>query len=283
MSLGKPYYERAVVRVPRRFIWPSALLFFCVCGGSPCLADGSRRVVGGVESAYTGCLSAKPSCRSVARTQFRLQYKPIVGRTFSVRIRLSHAYQLTLDDDKENGASEEQRASRLSPPLDVVDIKLRFSKPDGRDQFDVRTGYSYQHSNPNAADGYHAVYVSGDYYFGAPIQSGWGALSRRLDVLMRVSQDVYARANRSAEDILQFVPTYTIPLTNNGTTRLYASYARELRFSGGNSVRTPSNRLDFGVIRDATRWLQFYGRFSLFGTRGVSGTAKLVLGVDVTI
>jgi hypothetical protein len=153
---------------------------------------------------------------------------------------------------------------------------------DGRDRFEARTGYSFQHSNPNAADGYHALYLSGDYYFGPPIPWGRGGLSRRLDLLVRVAQNRFAAANRSPEQIMQFVPTYTVPLTGDGSTRIYASYAREVRFSGGNSVRTPSNRFELGVNRNATRWLQFYGRISLFGTRGVAGTAKGVLGFEVT-
>jgi hypothetical protein len=56
-----------------------------------------------------------------------------------------------------------------------------------------------------------------------------------------------------------------------------------LRFSGGNSVRTPSNRIELGLNRNATRWLQLYGRVSLFGTRGLSGSAKLIFGADVTL
>jgi hypothetical protein len=197
-------------------------------------------------------------------------------------MRLLRAYQLTLDDDRDQGSSEEQQVSKLNPPFDAVDIRFRSSGTGGRDRLTVRTGYSYQHSNPNAVDGYHALYLSGDYYFGPVISSGRGSLSRRLDALIRVSQNVFASRNRSSEQIVQFVPTYTVPLSSDGSTRMYASYAREVRFSGGNSVRTPSNRFELGVARNATRWLELYGRISLFGTRGVSGTAKGVVGIDIT-
>ncbi|MEO6991320.1 MAG: hypothetical protein ABI346_08035, partial [Candidatus Baltobacteraceae bacterium] len=136
---------------------------------------------------------------------------------------------MTLDDDKDEGSSEEQQASTFDPPFDVIDVKLRFGEPDGRDRFEVRTGYAYQHSDPNAVDGYHAASVSGNYYFGAPIRSGWGRQSRRLDVLVRVSDNLYAAASRPQEELGQFVSTYTVPLNTDGSTRMYASNARELR------------------------------------------------------
>jgi hypothetical protein len=270
-------------RVLRRMAGPVALAFLWAGSGGACLADGGGKAAAGIEPAYAGCLSARSKCKNMVRTQFRLQYTRFVARTFSVRIRVLRAYQLTLDDDREQGSSEEQQTSKLSPPFDVVDLRLRSTEPDGRDRFETRTGYSYQQSNPNTADGYHALYVSGDYYFGPGIPYGRGGLSRRLDVLLRVSETLFAAANRSAEETVQFVPTYTVPLTRDGSTRVYASYARELRFSGGNSVRTPSNRFELGTSRNATRWLQLYGRISLFGTRGVSGTAKGVLGIDITL
>lgn len=246
------------------------------------MADGAK-ITGGIEPAYTRCLSAGSSCSNLIRTQFRLQYKPFAVRGFSARIRLLRAYQLTVDDDKDEGSSEEQQASKFDPPFDLIDVKTRFSASDGRDHFEARAGYAYQHSDPNTVDGYHAAYVSGDYYFGAPIPSGWGGLSRRLDVLLRISQNLYATANRPSEKLVQFVPTYTVPLNTDGSTRMYASYARELRFSGSNAVRTPSNRFELGAYRNATRWLEFYGRMALWGTRGVPGTAKVVVGIDVTI
>lgn len=246
------------------------------------MADGAK-ITGGVEPAYTACLSAASSCSNVVRTQLRLQYKPFAVRGFSARIRLLRAYQATLDDDRDDGSSEEQQASKLDPPFDVIDVKLRFSEPNGRDHYEVRTGYAYQHSDPNTVDGYHTVYLSGDYYFGEPIPSGWGGLSRRFDVQVRVAGNRYAMASHSPEDLDQFASTYTVPLNTDGTTRIYASYARELRFSGSNTVRTPSNRFDFGTYRNPTRWLELYGRISVFGTRGVPGTAKVVVGVDITI
>jgi|GEM_PF-4678641 len=260
-----------------------AVLLLWVTSDRACLADGGGKIAAGIEPAYSGCLSAKSRCKNVVRTQFRLQYTRYVTRTFSVRVRLLRAYQLTLDDDRQEGASEEQQTSKLDPPFDVIDLRFRSSEHSGRDRFEARTGYSYQHSSANVADGYHAVYLSGDYYFGPPIPWGIGGLSRRLDVLVRVSQTSFPAKNRTAEQIVQFVPTYTVPLTSDGATRVYASYARELRFSGGNSVRTPSNRFELGANRNATRWLQLYGRISLFGTRSVSGTAKVVIGVDITL
>ncbi len=246
-----------------------------------CLADGS--LTGGIEPAYTACLSAGSSCSSLVRTNFRIQYKPYAVRGFSVRIRLSRAYQMGLDDDKDDGSDEEEQSSKFDPPFDVVDVKLRFSAPDGRDRVEVRTGYAYQHSDPNAADGYHTPYLSGDYYFGPPIPTGWGGLSRRFDVLLKVSQNVYAQANRPQEDLDQFVTTYTVPLTGDGATRMYTAYARELRFSGSNTVLTPSNRFELGLTRNPTRWLELYGRFSVFATRGITGAARGVVGVDLTI
>lgn len=246
-----------------------------------CLAAGA--VSGGVDPAYTSCFSSAAVCSSTVRTQLRLQYKFISIRGFSARVRLSRSYQVTMDDDKDQGVSEERQAGLFDPPFDVADLKLRFSALDGRDRFEVRTGYAYQHSDPNTVDGYHTGYVSGDYYFGPPITTGFGGASRRFDVTMRVSDNLYAQANRPPEELDQFVSTYTVPLNNDGSTRMYASYARELRFSGSNAVRTPSNRLELGGVRDPTRWLEFYGRLSLFGTRGIPGAARAVAGVDITI
>ena len=283
MLLHRPYYQCVVARALRCTVRPLAIVLLWVGSGSACLADGGGKAAAGIEPAYVGCLSARPKCKNVVRTQFRLQYTRFVARTFSVRVRVLRAYQLTLDDDRGEGSSEEQQTSNLSPPFDGIDIRLRFTESGGRDRLEARTGDSYQHSNPNTADGYHALYMSGDYYFGPPIRSGRGGLSRRLDVLVRVSHNTFAAVNRSAEEIIQFVPTYTVPLTSDGSTRVYASYARELRFSGGNRVRTPSNRFELGVRRNVTRSLQLYGRISLFGTRSVPGTGKLVLGVDITL
>ncbi|MGB7049342.1 MAG: hypothetical protein WBD57_13530, partial [Candidatus Cybelea sp.] len=133
------------------------------------------------------------------------------------------------------------------------------------------------------ADGYHAAYVSGDYYLGAPIPSGWGGLSRRMDVLLRISQNLSATPSRPTERLVQLLPTYTVPLNTDGSTRIYASYAREVRFSGSNSVRTPSNRFELGAYRNPTRWLELYGRMALWGTRGVPGTSRIVVGMDITI
>ncbi|MBV8531029.1 MAG: hypothetical protein JO104_06900 [Candidatus Eremiobacteraeota bacterium] len=252
-------------------------------GGAACLADGGGKLVGGVEPAYTICLSARPSCKSLVRTQFRLQYRQRVSRTFSVRLRLARAYQLTLDDDKEAGSSEEQAASKLQPPFDVVDLKLRFGEANGRDRIEMRTGYAYQHSQAGLSNGYHTAYISVDYYFGAPMASGWGGLSRRFDVLVKVSQNLYAAIDRPEEELTQFVQTYTLPLNADGSTRAYGSYARELRLAGSNNVRAPSNRFEVGAYRDATRWLQFYGRISVFATRGLPGASKIVLGIDIAI
>jgi hypothetical protein len=262
-------------------LWISGVLLLWLSGHDIALADGNK-IGGGIEPAYTACLSAASSCSDLVRTTLRLQYKPVSRRTFSVRVRVSRAYQMTFDDDRDEGSSEQQQASNFDPPYDVVDVKLRFGGPDGRDHFEVRTGYAYQHSDPNTIDGYHTTYLSGDYYFGPPIASGGGGLSRRFDVLLKVSQNLYAQANRPQEDLDQFVTTYTIPLNTDGSTRMYTSYARELRFSGSNTVRTPSNRFEVGAIRNATRWLEFYGRISVFATRGVPGTTRAVAGIDVT-
>lgn len=188
-----------------------------------------------------------------------------------------------MDDDKDEGVSEERSASIFDPPFDVADLKLRLGALDGRDRFEVRTGYAYQHSDQNTADGYHTGYVSGDYYFGPPIATGFGGASRRFDVLMKVSDNLYAQANRPPEELDQFVSTYTVPINADGSTRMYVSYARELRFSGSNAVRTPSNRFDLCGYRDPTRWLEFYARLSIFGTRGIPGAAKAVAGVDITV
>jgi hypothetical protein len=247
-----------------------------------CLADGAK-VTGGIEPVYTACLSAPSSCRSLVRAQFRIQYKPIAVRGFSLRIKLLRAYQAGLDDDKDDGSSEEQQASIFDPPFDVIDVKLRFSAPDGRDRLEIRAGYAYQHSDPNAVDGYHTPYLSGDYYFGPPIPSGWGGLSRRWDVLVKLSQDRYAMASHLPQDLNQFVSTYTVPLNNDGASQMYAAYSRELRFSGSDTILTPSNRFDLGITRYPTPWLELYGRISVYGTRGVPGTGKVVVGADVTI
>jgi hypothetical protein len=262
-------------------LWPSAMLLVWLGAGGTCLADGGGRLGGGIEPAYSACLSAKPSCKNVARAQFRIQYKQNVTRTFSLRLRVSRVYQLTLDD-ADYGSSEQQRASNFNPPVDTIDLKLRFSEPDGRDRFEARTGYFYQYATPNTSNGYHTIYASGDYYFGAPIPSGWGRLSRRFDVLMRVSQDLFATANRPAEQLVQLVPTYTAPLNSDGATRAYVSYAREQRFSGSDRVRTPSNRFEVGLTRDPTRRLELYAKLLMFATRSLPGTTKGILGVEYT-
>lgn len=271
-----------MVRALRCTFLTSGVLFLWVSASCACLADGAK-ITGGVEPSYTVCLGSTSRCSNFVRTQFRLQYKPVSIRGFSARIRLLRAYQVSLDDDKDVGSREEQQASRFDPPFDLIDVKLRFSAPDGRDHFEARAGYAYQHSDPNKVDGYHAAYVSGDYYFGAPIPSGWGGLSRRLDLLVRIARNLYATATRPTEALVQFVPTYTVPVNSDGSTRMYVSYAREVRFSGGNSVRTPSNRFELGAYRNPTRWLELYGRMALWGTRGVPGTARIVVGADVTI
>lgn len=216
------------------------------------------------------------------RTQFRAQYKPISIPGFSARIRLLRAYQMMLDDDRDLGSSEEQQTSKFDPPFDLADVKLRFSAPDGRDHYEARTGYSYQHSDPNKVDGYHAVYVSGDYYFGDPIPSGWGGRSRQFDVLLRISQNFYATAARPVEKLVQAVPTFTVPINADGSTRAYTSYAREVRFSGSDTVRTPSNRFELGAYRNPTRWLELYGHMAFWATRGVPGTGRIVVGLEIT-
>jgi hypothetical protein len=269
------------MKAPRWIVWSSCGLLFWVSASGPCLAGGA--ITGGVEPAYTVCLSSKSTCNDLWRTQLRLQYKPYARRGFSVRIRLLRAYQMTLANDNDDGASEEERTSKFDPPFDLIDVKLRFSAPDGRDHYEVRTGYAYQSSNPNMSNGYHAVYASGDYYFGPPMPSGWGGLSRRWDVLLRVTQNLFATASRPTERLVQLVPTYTVPLNSDGSTRVYASYAREVRSSGVNTVRTPSNRFELGAYRDPTRWLELYARMALWGTRGIPGTAKFVVGADITI
>ncbi|HEY2475589.1 MAG TPA: hypothetical protein VGI19_12435 [Candidatus Cybelea sp.] len=189
---------------------------------------------------------------------------------------------MTLDDDEADGSSEEQQTSKFNPPLDTIDVKLRFSGLDGRDHFEGRIGYAYQYPNPNAANGYHTTYLSGDYFFGPPIPIGWGSLSRRWDVLLRVAQDRFAAANGSPEQLVQVAPTYTIPINNDGSTRAYVSYAREQRFVGSDNVRTPSNRFEFGATRDPTRWLEFYAKILLFATRSVPATTKAIVGAEVT-
>jgi hypothetical protein len=266
----------------RFIVWPLAGLLLWLSPGGACLADNRGKLAGGIEPAYEGCLSARPSCKSVVRTQFRVQYTWFVARARSIRIRLARAYQLTLDDDRQQGSSEEQQVSRLNPPFDNIDLRMRFTEPDGRDHLETRAGYSYQYSNPNAGDGYHAIYLSGDYYFGPPIRSGRSSLSRRWDAQLKVAENTYAAANRATQDVTQFGSTYTIPLNSDGSTRMYASYARELRFGGSNRLRTPSNRFELGANRNATRWLQLYGRIALFGTRSVTGTTRVVLGMDFT-
>lgn len=271
-----------MARALRCTVWPAAGFLLWLSASGACLAAGGGKIVAIVEPAYTACLSARSSCTSVFRTQFRVQYKPLVLRTFSLRVRVSRTYQLTLDDN-DDGSSEEQQASKLNPPVDVLDVKARFSEPDGRDHFEARIGYLYQFPKATAANGYHSAYFSGDYYFGGPIQTGTNSLSRRFDVLVRFSRDLFAMAGRPAEGIVQLVPTYTLPLNRDGSTRMSASYARELRLSGGRSVPTPSNRFDLGATRDLTPWLELYSRLSLFGTQSVSGTTKLVFGGEITI
>jgi hypothetical protein len=270
-----------VITALRFTFWTSGALLFSISAGGTCLADA--KVTGGIEPSFTACLANSSACTKFVRTQFRLQYKPISVRGFSFRIRLLRAYQMSVDDDKDEGAGEERQTGRLDPPFDLLDVKARWSAPDGRDHFEARGGYSYQYSNPNRPDGYHALYLSGDYYFGAPIPSGWGGLSRRLDVLLRITQNLYATPTRPVEKLVQLIPTYTVPLNADGSTRMYLSYAREVRFSGGNEVRTPSNRFEVGAYRDPTRWLELYTRYAAWGTRGIPGTARLVFGADITI
>lgn len=190
---------------------------------------------------------------------------------------------MTVADDKDVGSGEERQTGRFDPPFDLVDLKLRFSAPDGRDHFEAVAGYAYQYSDPNKADGYHAVYVSGDYYFGAPIPSGWGGKSRRVDLLLRITQNLYVTPARPVEKLVQLVPSYTVPLNDDGSTRVYVRYAREVSVSGVNAVRTPSNRFEVGAYRDPTRWLELYTRYAAWGTRGVPGTARFVFGADITI
>jgi hypothetical protein len=191
------------------------------------------------------------------------------------------AYQMTLDDDRDEGPAQQLRASKLDPPYDVLDVRLRFPK-DGRDHWEVRTGYAYQYSAQNYT-GYHTVYLSGDYYFGPPMPSGWGGLSRRWDITAKLSQNRFALVSRSPEDFDQITSTYTVPLSSDGATQVYGAYAREFRFSGSKVVRSPSNRFEIGAYRYPTRWLEFYGRFSTYATRGVTATTRVVVGVNVTI
>jgi hypothetical protein len=263
-------------------LWTSTALVLFVNAGGACLADGAK-LTGGIEPSFTACLGASSSCSKFIRSQFRIQYKPIAVRGFSFRIRLLRAYQMSVDDDKDEGAGDERQTSKFDPPFDLLDVKARFSAPDGRDHYEARAGYAYQYPKPNRADGYHAIYLSGDYWFGPPIPSGWGGLSRRFDVLLRISQNLYATTSRPVEKLVQVIPTYTVPLNADGSTRVYASYAREVRFSGSNTVRTPSNRFEVGAYRNPTRWLELYSRFAAWGTRGVPGTARFVFGADITI
>lgn len=277
-----PYYGCAVPQALRYAVWASAGVLLWTSAGANCMADGAK-VTAGVEPAFTACLGANSRCRKFVRTQFRLQYKPISIRGFSARLRLLRAYQMMVDDDRDVGSGEEQQTSKFDPPFDLADVKLRFSAADGRDHYEARAGYSYQHSDPNRADGYHAVYVSGDYYFGNPIPSGWGGRSREFDVLLRITQNAFATASRPVEQLVQAVPTYTLPVDGDGSTRVYASYAREVRFGGSNTIRSPSNRFELGAYRNPTRWLELYGRMAFWATRGVTGTSRIVIGLDITI
>ena len=263
-------------------VWAVGVLLFWASTAGACLAGGSQ-ISGGIEPAFTTCLGAASSCNNFLRTQFRLNYKPISRPGFSLRFRVLRAYQVSMDDDEDIDVGEEQQTIRFDPPIDIFDVKARFSAPDGRDHWEARAGYSYQFSNPNTSDGYHTAYISGQYYFGAPIASGWGGLSRRVDFLMRVTRNLYTTTDRPAEALVQFVPTYTVPVNGDGSTRVYASYARELRFSGSNNVRTPANRLEVGAYRNPTRWLELYARGALWGIRGISGTGRIVVGADVSI
>jgi hypothetical protein len=263
-------------------LWTSAAPLLWLSAGATSLAGGAK-LTAGIEPAFTACLAASSSCTKFVRTQFRIQYKLFSVPGFSARIRLLRAYQMTVDDDQDEGSSEEQQTSRFDPPFDLADVKLRFTAPDGRDRFEARAGYSYQHSNPYNADGYHAAYVSGEYYFGPRMASGWGGLSRRFDVLLRISQNLYATSNRPLQRFVQLVPTYTVPLTNDGSTRAYASYAREVGISGISNTRTPSNRFELGAYRNPARWLELYARMAWWATRGVPGTARVVAGADITI
>jgi hypothetical protein len=271
-----------VVRALRYTASASGALLFWACASRACLADGAK-ITGGIEPAYTECLSAGTTCNNLVRTQFRIQYKPVSIRGFSVRLRLLRAYQMTMLNDGDDGSSEEEKSSKFEPPFDLADVKLRFSAPDGRDHYEIRTGYAYQASDPSKVDGYHTYYLSGDYYFGPPIPSGWGGKSRRFDFLVRVARNWYATASRPPETLEQFMPTYTMPVNATGSSRIYFTYARELRISGSTAVRTPSNRLELGAYRDPTRWIEFYGRLVFWGTRGITGTTKLLVGADITI
>ena len=71
-----------------------------------------------------------------------------------------------MDDDKDDGVSEERNASFFDPPYDVADLKLRFSALDGRDRFEVRTGYAYNapirtRRTATTPDTYRAITTSG--------------------------------------------------------------------------------------------------------------------------
>lgn len=275
-------YRCAVARALRFAVWASAGVLLWGGSSAVCSADGAK-ITGGIEPAFTACLGANSRCRNFLRTQFRVEYKPISVRGFSARIRLLRAYQMTVENDQDEDSSEQQQTSKFDPPFDLADVKLRFRAPDGRDRFEANAGYTYQHSDPNSADGYHAAYVSGDYFFGDPIPSGWDGRSRQFDVLLRVTQILYATAARPVEKLVQAVPTYTLPVNADGSTRVYASYAREVRLSGSDAVRTPSNRFELGAYRNPTRWLELYGRMALWATRGIPSTARMVAGLKITI
>ncbi len=235
-----------------------------------------------LEPTYTACASAAASCTSSARLSLRFEYTPKKLRTSYITVKLSREYQRSWDD-KSNSSAQEQESSKFSPPMDVLDVKARIGDSDGRDHLEMRAGYTYQHSDGVTNDAYHSAYLSGDYFFGAPIEAGSDGLSRSFDVFTRLSQNFYSAAGRPDEMRLQIVPTYTVPINRDGTTRVYASYTREARIIMGNTLPVSSNRFDTAVVRDMTPSIQGYARLSIFGSKGLPGLTKVIVGIEIKL
>ena len=259
-----------------------AWIGFAVCIWAECAGTSHAASIKLVlEPTSTVCLSAKTLCANAARISPGLEYKLVFKRASYLRVKISQRYERSQED----GADVETGDVQISPffPVEsVLDFKARINDVDARDRLELRTGYSYRRSTatmPN--NGYHSIYVSGDYFFGLPISAGSDGLSRQFDMRIRLAQNKYAERTQPNQLVVQLAPGFTVPVNKSGSTRITTTYLREIRFNGSDPRPEPSNRFDLSAIRDMNPAVRAYVTYSLFAAHGSPGKGQLVFGVRV--